>query len=35
MQKKLIAAAVAGVLAAPLVAQAQSTVQIYGVAEWE
>lgn len=35
MQKKLIAAAVAGVLAAPLAAQAQSTVQIYGVANWE
>jgi len=35
MQKKLIAAAVAGVLAAPVIAQAQSTVQIYGVAEWE
>lgn len=35
MQKKLIAAAVAGLLAAPVVAQAQSTVQIYGVAEWE
>jgi predicted porin len=35
MHKKLMAAAVAGVLAAPVVAQAQSTVQIYGVAEWE
>ena len=35
MQKKLMAAAVAGVLAAPVIAQAQSTVQIYGVAEWE
>ena len=35
MHKKLIAAAVAGLLAAPVVAQAQSTVQIYGVAEWE
>jgi len=35
MQKKLIATAVAGLLAAPLVAQAQSTVQIYGQAEWE
>jgi len=35
MQKKLMAAAVAGVLAAPVVAQAQSTVQIYGVANWE
>lgn len=35
MQKKLIAAAVAGVLAAPVVAQAQSTVQIYGTVNWE
>lgn len=35
MQKKLMAAAVAGVLAAPFAAQAQSTVQIYGQAEWE
>jgi len=35
MNKQLMAAAVAGALAAPLVAQAQSTVQIYGVAEWE
>ena len=35
MHKKLMAAAVAGVLAAPVIAQAQSTVQIYGVAEWE
>ena len=34
MHKKLIAAAVSGLLAAPVVAQAQSTVQIYGVAEW-
>jgi len=35
MHKKLMAVAVAGALAAPLAAQAQSTVQIYGVAEWE
>jgi predicted porin len=38
MQKKLLAVAVAGALAAPLLAQAASsgsTVQIYGQAEWE
>lgn len=35
MHKKLMAVAVAGALVAPVVAQAQSTVQIYGVAEWE
>lgn len=35
MQKRLLAAAVASVLAAPAIALAQSTVQIYGQAEWE
>ena len=35
MQKKLIAAAVAGALAAPAAALAQSTVQIYGAAYME
>src|SRR5690606_27635528 len=36
MQKKLIAVAVAGALAAPAAALAQSTVQVYGTAymEW-
>ncbi len=35
MQKRLLAAAVAGALAVPVAAVAQSTVQIYGQAEWE
>jgi predicted porin len=35
MHKKLMALAVTGALAAPLAVQAQSTVQIYGVAEVE
>jgi predicted porin len=35
MQKKILAAAVAGVLAVPAMAVAQSTVQIYGTAQWE
>jgi len=35
MQKRLLAAAVAGALAVPAIAVAQSTVQIYGQAEWE
>ena len=35
MHKKLMALAVTGALAAPLAVQAQSTVQIYGVAEIE
>ncbi len=38
MHKKLLAVAVAGALAAPMLAQAASTgstVQIYGVAQWE
>lgn len=35
MQKRLLAAAVAGALAAPAIALAQSTVQIYGTAEVE
>ena len=35
MQKRLLAAAVAGALAAPAIALAQSTVQIYGQAQFE
>ena len=35
MQKKLMAAAVVGALAVPAMAVAQSTVQIYGTAQWE
>lgn len=35
MQKKLLAVAVTGALLVPAAVQAQSTVQIYGQAEWE